>query len=47
MEPMPPVLLIGTTVAAGLILMRHTENVRRLAVGKEHRLGENLGGDSQ
>lgn len=47
MEPMPLVLLIGTTVAAGLILMRHTENVRRLAVGKEHRLGENLGGDSQ
>ena len=45
MEPMPSVLLIGTTVAAGLILMRHSENVRRLAVGKEHRLGENLGGD--
>jgi len=47
MEPMPLVLLIGTTVAAGLILTRHTENVRRLAVGKEHRLGEILEGDSQ
>lgn len=47
MEPMPLVLLIGTTVAAGLILIRHSENVRRLAVGKEHRLGDNLEGDSQ
>lgn len=47
MEPMPKVLLIGTTVAAGLILMRHSENVRRLAVGREHRLGENLEGDSE
>jgi glycerol-3-phosphate acyltransferase PlsY len=47
MEPMPEVLLVGTTVAAGLILIRHTENVRRLAVGKELRLGERLQGDSQ
>ncbi len=47
MEPMPKVLLVGTTVAAGLILIRHTENVRRLAVGKELRLGERLQGDSQ
>ena len=47
MEPMPSVLLIGTTVAAGLILIRHSENVRRLAVGEEHRLGERLGGDSK
>lgn len=45
MEPMPMVLLTGTTVAAGLILIRHTENVRRLAVGKEHRLGQHLEGD--
>jgi len=45
MEPMPRVLLLGTTVAAGLILMRHAENVRRLAVGREHRLGDHLEGD--
>jgi glycerol-3-phosphate acyltransferase PlsY len=45
MEPMPRVLLLGSTVAAGLILMRHAENVRRLAVGREHRLGDPLEGD--
>ena len=45
MEPMPMVLLIGSTVAAGLILIRHSENVRRLAVGKENRLGQHLEGD--
>jgi glycerol-3-phosphate acyltransferase PlsY len=46
MEPMPQVLLVGSTVAAGLILMRHSENVRRLAAGREHRLGEDLEGDA-
>ena len=46
MEPMPTVLLLGSTVAAGLILMRHADNVRRLAAGTEHRLGEDMGGDS-
>lgn len=46
MDPMPSVLLVGSTVAAGLILMRHTENVRRLAEGREHRLGEDLEGDT-
>jgi glycerol-3-phosphate acyltransferase PlsY len=45
MEPMPGVLLIGATVAAALILLRHSDNVRRLAIGKEHRLGKNLEGD--
>ena len=46
-EPMPQVLLIGSTVAAGLILIRHRENVRRMAVGNEHRLGDRLEGDSR
>lgn len=46
MDPMPLVLLVGSTVAAGLILMRHSENVRRLAEGREHRLGEDLEGDA-
>ena len=46
MDPMPLVLLVGSTVAAGLILLRHSENVRRLAEGREHRLGEDLEGDA-
>lgn len=47
MEPMPQVLWLGSTVAAGLILIRHRENVRRMAVGNEHRLGDRLEGDSR
>lgn len=38
-DPTPPVLLAAATLVAALVVTMHRPNLRRLAAGREHRLG--------